>query len=234
MVAGIGRSGQANLRSDHSFCMRCGSRAVAVRFHGDGELGGHRRCVLLKDGADLHIAVRHEELIVFDGHTAADDLPLLEVVALVGRGGQGDFRAGNRLYMRCRRRAVAAAGHSDGELLLDLILHRQRAVDPVERIPLVPAGFEGSSGDDGVGSGGIACRGRRDFLVACVKQLVAQSIVQHRIPVVRASLAVQQAGAGHKVCGKRIALGDGCAACRHGESARKDPSTGDNIRTGPW
>ena len=214
--------------------MRCRSRSVVAAGHGDGKLGGCRRCIFLEDGLDLHIGARHGELIVLDGHAAADDLPLLEVVAGVWRCGQANLRTDHGFCMRCRSRSVVAAGHGDGELLLDLILHRQRAVDPVERIPLVPAGFEGSSGDDGVGSGGIACRGRRDFLVACVKQLVAQSIVQHRIPVVRASLAVQQAGAGHKVCGKRIALGDGCAACRHGESARKDPSTGDNIRTGPW
>ena len=114
VVAGIGRSGQANLRSDHSFCMRCGSRAVAVRFHGDGELGGHRRCVLLKDGADLHIAVRHEELIVFDGHTAADDLPLLEVVALVGRGGQGDRRTSRSGGRSCGASAVSVITDGDG------------------------------------------------------------------------------------------------------------------------
>ena len=94
--------------------MRCGSRAVAVRFHGDGELGGHRRCVLLKDGADLHIAVRHEELIVFDGHTAADDLPLLEVVALVGRGGQGDRRTSRSGGRSCGASAVSVITDGDG------------------------------------------------------------------------------------------------------------------------
>ena len=94
--------------------MRCGSRAVAVRFHGDVELGGHRRCVLLKDGADLHIAVRHEELIVFDGHTAADDLPLLEVVALVGRGGQGDRRTSRSGGRSCGASAVSVITDGDG------------------------------------------------------------------------------------------------------------------------
>ena len=94
--------------------MRCGSRAVAVRFHGDGELGGHRRCVLLKDGPDLHIAVRHEELIVFDGHTAADDLPLLEVVALVGRGGQGDRRTSRSGGRTCGASAVSVITDGDG------------------------------------------------------------------------------------------------------------------------
>ena len=48
--------------------------------------------VLLEDGLDLHIAVRHGELVVLDGHAAADDLPLLEVIALARRGGQVDFR----------------------------------------------------------------------------------------------------------------------------------------------
>ena len=114
MVALFGRGGQANLRSDHSFCMRCGSRAVAVRFHGDGELGGHRRCVLLKDGPDLHIAVRHEELIVFDGHAAADDLPLLEVVALFGHGGQDDRRTGRSGGRSCGTSAVSVITDGDG------------------------------------------------------------------------------------------------------------------------
>ena len=114
VVAGVWRGGQANLRAGHGFCMRCGSRTVAVRFHGDGELGGHRRCVLLKDGADLHIAVRHEELIVFDGHTAADDLPLLEVVALVGRGGQGDRRTSRSGGRSCGASAVSVITDGDG------------------------------------------------------------------------------------------------------------------------
>ena len=94
--------------------MRCGSRAVAVRFHGDGELGGHRRCVLLKDGPDLHVGARHEELIVLDGHAAADDLPLLEVVALFGRGGQGDLRAGRSGGRSCGASAVSVITDGDG------------------------------------------------------------------------------------------------------------------------
>ena len=55
-------------------------------------IGGCRRRVLLEDSIDLHIGVRHEKLIVLDGHAATDDLPLLEVVALFGHGGQGDLR----------------------------------------------------------------------------------------------------------------------------------------------
>ena len=114
MVAGIGRSGQANLRACHGFVRRCGSRAVSIRFHGDGKLGGCRRCILLKDCFDLHVVVRHGELIVLDGHIAADDLPLLEVVAGIGRSGQGDLCAGRSGGVVRRSGAVAAAGHGDG------------------------------------------------------------------------------------------------------------------------
>ena len=83
---------------------------------GLGRVGGRRRCVLLEDCLDLYIAVRHGELVVHDGHIAADDLPLLEVVALVGHGGQGDLRTGRSLCMRGGSRSVAAAGHGDGKL----------------------------------------------------------------------------------------------------------------------
>ena len=131
-------------------------------------------------------------------------------------------------------RAVSIRFHGDGELLNDLILHRQRAVDTVERIPLVPAGFEGGSGDNGVGSGGIACRIRCNLLVVRVKQPIGKGIVQHRIPVIRASFAVQQAGTAHKVCWQRIAPGDGCTACLHGETSHNDLATGDNSTTAPW
>ncbi len=116
VVAGFGRSGQANLRACHGFVRRCGSRAVSIRFHGDGKLGGRRRCILLKDCFDLHVVVRHEELVVLDGHVAAHDLPLLEVVAGFGRSGQGDFSADNSLCMRGRSRAVSIRFHGDGKL----------------------------------------------------------------------------------------------------------------------
>ena len=56
------------------------------------------------------------ELIVLDSHIAAHDLPLLEVVSLVGRCGQGDRRTGGSLCGRCGSRSVAAAGHGDGML----------------------------------------------------------------------------------------------------------------------
>ena len=79
-------------------------------------IGGHGRRVLLEDCLDLHVGARHDELIVLDGHAAADDLPLLEVVALVWLGGQGDLRTDHRFCMRGRSRSVAAAGHGDGKL----------------------------------------------------------------------------------------------------------------------
>ena len=65
----------------------------------DAGLGGisRRRRVLLEDSLDLHVGARHGELIVFDSHIAAHDLPLLEAVAFVRLGGQGDFRTGNSL-----------------------------------------------------------------------------------------------------------------------------------------
>ena len=94
--------------------MRGGGCAVSVRFHGDGELGGSRRCVLLKDCFDLHVGARHEELIVLDGHAAAHDLPLLEVVALFGHGGQGDLRAGRSGGRSCGTSAVSVIADGDG------------------------------------------------------------------------------------------------------------------------
>ena len=89
-------------------------------------IGGHGRRVLLEDCLDLHLAVRHGELIVLDSHIATHDLPLLEVVALFGHGGQGDFRAGRSLCRRCRSRSVAAAGHGDGKLGRRVFGYRNR------------------------------------------------------------------------------------------------------------
>ena len=116
VIALVGRSAQCDLRTGNSLCGRCRSRAVAAAGHGDGMLGRRRRRVLLEDCFDLYIAVRHEELIVLDGHAAADDLPLLEVVALVGRSGQGDLRTSHSLVRRCGSRSVALCGHGDGKL----------------------------------------------------------------------------------------------------------------------
>ena len=106
--------------------MRGGGRAVSVRFHGDGKFGGCRRRVLLEDSLDLHIAVRHGELIVLDSHIAADDLPLLEMVALVGRSGQGDLRADRGFCKRCGSCAVAVRFHGDGKLGRRVFGYRNR------------------------------------------------------------------------------------------------------------
>ena len=116
VVALVGHGGQGDLRTGRSLCMRGGSRSVAVIGHGDGVLRRRRWCILLEDCLDLYIAVRHEELIVLDAHAAADDLPLLEVVALVGRCAQGDLRTGNSLCGRCGSRSAALCGHGDGIL----------------------------------------------------------------------------------------------------------------------
>ena len=113
MVALFGRSGQGDFRAGNRLYMRGGSCAVSVRFHGDGKLGRCRN-VLLEDSFDLHVVVRHGELIVLDGHAAADDLPLLEVVALVGRGGQGDRRTSRSGGRSCGAGAVSVIADGDG------------------------------------------------------------------------------------------------------------------------
>ena len=94
--------------------MRCRSRSVVAAGHGDGVLGGRRRCIFLEDGLDLHVGTRHGELVVLDGHAAADDLPLLEVVALVGRGGQGDHRTGRSGGRSCGAGAFSVIADGDG------------------------------------------------------------------------------------------------------------------------
>ena len=116
VIALVGRCGQGDLRTDHGFCMRGGSRSVAAAGHGDGMLGRRGRRILLENCFDLHVVVRHGELVVHDCHAAADDLPLLEVVAGFGRCGQGDFRTSHGLVRRCGSRSVALCGHGDGML----------------------------------------------------------------------------------------------------------------------
>ena len=65
---------------------------------GLGGIGRRRRCILLEGCLDLHIAVRHGELVVGDYKPCRRfDLPLLEVIALVGRSAQCDLRTGNSL-----------------------------------------------------------------------------------------------------------------------------------------
>ena len=117
VVALVWLGGQGDFRTDHRFCMRGGSRSVSVRFHGDCKLGGCRGCILLEDGLDRNIGVRHGELVVGDYKSCRRfDLPLLEVIALVGRCAQGDLRTGRSLCGRGGSRSVAAAGHGDGML----------------------------------------------------------------------------------------------------------------------
>ena len=95
-------------------------RRIAILARNDPDHGVYQilrgRRVFLEDGLNRHIALGHEERIVGDSHVAADDLPLLEVVAVGGRNGQDDFRAGRSLCMRCGSRAVSVIGHGYGVL----------------------------------------------------------------------------------------------------------------------
>ena len=106
----IGQRAELLVGSGHTADRGCA--AIAVK--GDYKLG---RGILLKDCLYLYIAVRHGELIVLDGHTSANDLPLLEVIAAVRRGGQGDFRSGSRLGGRCKSRTVFIRFYGDVELV---------------------------------------------------------------------------------------------------------------------
>ena len=84
----------------------CAAATVGIEF--DGMLGRGGRRVLLEDSFDLHIAVRHGELVVGDYKPCRRyDLPLLEAVAVFGRCGQGDFRTSHGLVRRCGSRSVA-------------------------------------------------------------------------------------------------------------------------------
>ena len=116
MVALVGHGGQSDFRASRSLCGRGGSRSAALCGHSDSVLRGCGRRILLKNGLDLHVVVRHGELIVLDAHAAADDLPLLEVIALVGRSAQGDLRTGRSLCGTCGSRSAALCGHGDGIL----------------------------------------------------------------------------------------------------------------------
>ena len=60
------------------------------------------------------LALGMSELVVLDGHAAADDLPLLEVVALVGRCGQGDRRTGRSGGRSCGTSAVSVIADGNG------------------------------------------------------------------------------------------------------------------------
>ena len=75
------------------------------------------RRVLLKDGFDLHIAVRHGEFVVGDYEACRSfDLPLLEMVVFAGRGSQGDLCTGRSGGRSCGAGAVAVIGDGDGML----------------------------------------------------------------------------------------------------------------------
>ena len=85
MVAVSGRGGQGD---DSAFLAGGGSGGSgAAAFCCDGDRINR---VLLEDRLDLDRLVTNGELVVFNGHIAGDDLPSLEVVAVGGRGGQGD------------------------------------------------------------------------------------------------------------------------------------------------
>ena len=114
-VAFVRLGGQGDLRAGNSLCGRCRSHSVAAAGHGDGILG-RRRCVLLEDGLDLHVALRHGELVVLDRHAAADDLPLLEVIAGFGRSGQANLRAGRSGGRGCGADAVSVIGDGNDVL----------------------------------------------------------------------------------------------------------------------
>ena len=156
--------------------MRGGSCAVSIRFHGDGELGEHRGCIFLEDGLDLHIAVRHGELIVLDGYIAADDLPLLKVVALVGRSGQGDLRTSHGLVRRCGSRAVAVRFHGDGVLGRRVFGYRNRQL-----LLIVAHAVESSNGKLGGSfhSGRAADLAGGLFQRQAIGQLAAEKLPQN-------------------------------------------------------
>ena len=71
------------------------------RFHGDG-IGGCTASTAAGadtgvDGGDLHVACKHGEggfgtVGVCEGHIAGDDLPVIEAVAALAVGGDGDSR----------------------------------------------------------------------------------------------------------------------------------------------
>ena len=97
-------------------CHTADSGRTAVSVKGDRELVGSGRRVLRKDCLNRHIALGHDELVARDRHAADDDLPLTEVIPLVGYGGQGDLRAGSGGLVRCGSRAAALRGHGDAIL----------------------------------------------------------------------------------------------------------------------
>ena len=105
-------------------------RRIAILARNDPDHGVYQilrgRRVFLEDGLNRHIVLGHAERIVGDGHAAADDLPLLEVVAGVGRGGQGDHRTGRSGGRSCGAGAVAVIGDGYGVLGCGGVGYRNR------------------------------------------------------------------------------------------------------------
>ena len=94
---------------------------------GLGGIGRRGRSILLEDCLDLHIAVRHGKLVAGDYKPCwRFDLPLLEAIAGVRRGGQGDLRADYGFCMRGGSRSVAVRFHGDGMLGCEDFDYRNR------------------------------------------------------------------------------------------------------------
>ena len=92
----------------------CHCAAATVGIESDGILG---RRALLEDSLDLHIAVRHGELVVGDYKPCRRfDLPLLKVVFLAGHCGQGDLRTGRSGGRGCGADAVSVIGDGNDVL----------------------------------------------------------------------------------------------------------------------
>ena len=163
------------------------------------------RCVLLEDSLDLYIAVRHGEFVVGDGHAAADDLPLLEVVVSAGRCDQGDLRTGRSLCMRGGSRSAALCGHGDGMLGCRSFGYRNR------QFLLIVAHAVG--GLDGEGGGANRSRCAADlagglFQRQAIGQLAAEKLPQNEAsPICMKLMVVRRA--------------DRAAGQRHGSDRRR-------------
>ena len=189
MVAAVGRGAQGDFRACRSSCGTCAGRAVAVVLNGHGVGGGGIR---LEDGLDGHIGGRHGELIAGDAHGAADHLPLLEVVAAVGRGAQGDLRA-------CRS-SCGSCGAATVAVVLDgydrLVAHHCHHFG---------VGVQGGNGV-GIGMGRVVRRFRT---------LGTGHIPAHEFVVLGLLVGERERG----VCGAGAAVGDLRAAGLGGEGA---------------
>ena len=91
-----------------------------------------RSCVLFKNCLDFHISVRHGELIVLDSHTAADDLPLLKMIARIRCGAQGNVRTCRSGGEVCRSSTVAVRRYGDS---IRFRLSRYQGKLPCREVP---------------------------------------------------------------------------------------------------